>query len=132
MSPRWVSTLKFDPDGLIPAIIQDARSKEVLMVAYMNRQAIRKTLSAGITHFYSRSRKRIWMKGEISGHLQRVTGIALDCDKDALLVQVAQTGAACHTGYRSCFFLRSKDGRGWRTVGRKLFDPAEVYGKKPR
>ncbi len=124
--------IKYDEAGLVPAIIQDARSKEVLMVAYMNKEAVRRTLQTKKTHFYSRSRKSMWLKGETSGHTQRVKQIALDCDQDALLVQVVQTGGACHTGYRSCFFRSSKDGKVWKTASIKLFDPDRVYGKKSR
>ncbi|MBI3318755.1 MAG: phosphoribosyl-AMP cyclohydrolase [Candidatus Omnitrophica bacterium] len=128
-SVRWIKEIRFDEKGLVPALIQDARSKELLMVAYMNEEAVRKTLSTGKTHFYSRSRKRMWLKGETSGHIQRVRKIFLDCDGDALLVQVSQAGGACHEGYRSCFFrrLNARAGR-WRTAGRKVFDPKKVYG----
>ena len=129
MGFSWIRKIKFDENGLIPAVIQDARSKQVLMVAYMNREAVQKTLKTGAAHFYSRSRKKIWLKGETSGHIQRVKGIALDCDQDTLLVQVAQTGGACHTGYRSCFFRVSRDGKVWKTRDKKIFDPSKVYGK---
>ena len=99
----WIDTLNFGPDGLIPAIVQDVRTGQVLMLAYMNRESLQKTLSEGKTCFWSRSRNELWVKGETSGNYQIVKGIAFDCDKDALLVQVEQIGAACHTGSMSCF-----------------------------
>ena len=100
----WVDTLKFDSEGLIPAVVQDADSLQVLMVAYMNRESIAKTIREGRTCFWSRSRKALWVKGETSGHFQDVRAVYCDCDRDCLLIQVDQTGAACHTGRRSCFF----------------------------
>ncbi len=96
--------LKFNADGLIPAIIQDQSTGRVLMMAWMNRASLEKTIVSGKTHFWSRSRQKFWMKGETSGHVQQVKEIAFDCDGDTLLIQVEQTGAACHEGYRSCFF----------------------------
>jgi phosphoribosyl-AMP cyclohydrolase len=114
--------------GLVPAIIQDAASGEVLMLAFMDRQAWERTLATGEAHFYSRSRKTLWHKGGTSGHVQRVKEIYLDCDADAVLMKVEQVGgAACHTGYRSCFYRR-REGEGWRLVGERIFDPKEVYG----
>jgi phosphoribosyl-AMP cyclohydrolase len=98
--------LKFDAQGLIPAIIQDYRKRDVLMVAYMNRHAVRKTIILGKTCFWSRSRKKYWVKGETSGHFQFVKSISYDCDMDALLIKVKQVGVACHTGNRSCFYRR--------------------------
>ena len=122
--------VKFDEAGLVPAIVQDADTHEVLMVAYMNQEALSKTVLTGKTHFYSRSRKRIWLKGETSGHIQRVKHIALDCDGDALLVRVLQTGGACHTGYRSCFFRHLHGPKAaWKIKGKKVFDPRLVYKK---
>ena len=91
-------------DGLIPAVIQDHRSKEVLMVAYMNRDSLQKSLESGETHFWSRSRKKLWKKGESSGHIQKIKAIRVDCDEDTLLIEVEQVGVACHTGRPSCFF----------------------------
>src|SRR3989442_4570164 len=96
--------LKFDANGLIPAIIQEQKSGRVLMMAWMNQASLEKTLETGKTHFWSRSRQQFWMKGESSGHTQAVKDIAFDCDGDTLLIQVEQIGAACHEGYRSCFF----------------------------
>jgi phosphoribosyl-AMP cyclohydrolase len=130
--PRWLREIKFDANGLIPAIVQEARSDEILMVAYMNREAILKTVKTGRAHFYSRSRKRIWLKGETSGHIQRVNRIRLDCDGDALLIAVRQTGGACHEGYRSCFYRTLHIPRGrWRVTARQVFDPQRVYNKAP-
>ena len=125
----WISKVKFDDDGLVPAIIQDARTKELLMVAYMNREALEKTLRTKKAHFYSRSRKKLWLKGESSGHIQKVKGIRLDCDGDAVLVSVQQVGGACHTGYRSCFYRALTPAKAWKESGRKVFDPDRVYGK---
>ena len=96
--------LKFNAEGLIPAIIQDQASGRVLMMAWMNQTALDRTLQSGRTHFWSRSRQRYWMKGESSGHTQTVKEVAVDCDGDTLLIQVEQVGAACHQGYRSCFY----------------------------
>ena len=103
--------LKFDEKGLIAAVIQDAANGEVLMVGYMNREAVEQTISTGRVTFWSRSRQKYWIKGETSGNIQCVKGIYVDCDQDCLVVKVEQTGAACHEGYRSCFFRRvSQDG----------------------
>lgn len=117
--------LKF-ADGLIPVIVQDAQSRDILMMAYANDEAVRLTQETGFAHYYSRSRKKLWKKGEESGHFQRVLRILADCDEDCLIYEVEQTGAACHTGYRTCFF-RTLDGD---VVGSKVFDPEKVY-KKP-
>jgi phosphoribosyl-AMP cyclohydrolase len=115
-------------DGLVPAIVQDAATGEVLMLAFMDRQAWESTLKTGEAHFYSRSRRQLWRKGATSGHVQRVKEIYLDCDEDTVLLKVEQVGgAACHTGYRSCFYRRLKDGD-WLLVGTRIFDPKEVYG----
>ena len=99
-----IEQLKFDEKGLIPAVVQDFYTKEVLTVAYMNRESLKKTLETGYTWFYSRSRQELWNKGATSGHVQKVVDIKGDCDEDTLLVTVIQTGAACHTGAHSCFF----------------------------
>ncbi len=106
--------LKFNSDGLIPAIIQEQSTGRILMMAWMNRASLETTIATGKTHFWSRSRQKFWMKGESSGHTQAVKDIAFDCDGDTLLIQVAQTGAACHEGYQSCFF-RSVAGR-WQRI----------------
>jgi phosphoribosyl-ATP pyrophosphohydrolase/phosphoribosyl-AMP cyclohydrolase len=107
---KLLNAIKFDPTGLIPAIIQDAASGDILMMAYMNRKSLEKTLTTGITHFWSRSRKRLWQKGESSGNIQKVRSIYLDCDQDTLLIQVDQTRVACHTGRWSCFHQQLRDG----------------------
>jgi len=123
-----LNQLKTDQNGLIPAIIQDDENKEVLMVGYMNREAVRKTLESGRVCFWSRSRQEYWIKGETSGHTQTVRTVAFDCDGDALLIKVEQKGGACHVGYRSCFFREvSPDGNSTRIVGEKVFDPDAVY-----
>ena len=127
---KFISGLKFDGNGLIPAVIQDYKNGEVLMVAYMNDKAVRKTLETMKAHFYSRSRKKLWLKGESSGHIQKVKEIRFDCDADCLLVKVEQIGGACHTGYRSCFYRKLKDKKGNTAVsGKKMFDPDKVYRK---
>jgi len=118
--------LKFDSDGLIPAIVQDAENGEVLMMAWMNADAIEKTVQTGLTHFFSRSRQKMWQKGESSGHVQKVVDILFDCDADCLLVKAHQEVAACHTGQRSCFY-RSLDGQ---EVAEAVFDAGKVYGDK--
>jgi phosphoribosyl-AMP cyclohydrolase len=101
-----LKALKYDKKGLIPAIIQDYKNGEVLMIAYMNAESLRRTIKLGKTCFWSRSRKEYWLKGETSGHFQFVKSVAYDCDMDALLIKVRQVGAACHTGNRSCFYRR--------------------------
>ena len=106
ITPRSLNKLKFNPDGLIPAVIQDYKSKEVLMLAYMNKEAIRRTIKLGKTCFWSRSRKEYWVKGMTSGHFQFVKTICYDCDCDCLLIKVRQIGAACHTYKRSCFYRK--------------------------
>ena len=127
---KFISGLKFDKNGLIPAVIQDYKNNEVLMVAYMNDLAVKKTVETKRAHFYSRSRKKLWLKGESSGHVQKVKEIRFDCDADCLLVKVEQVGGACHTGYRSCFYRKLKDRKGNTAVsGKKIFDPDKVYKK---
>ena len=125
----FIDGLKYNEQGLIPAIIQEASSGRVLMMAWMNADSIRSTLETGKTHFWSRSRQKYWMKGESSGNTQQVKDVAYDCDGDTLLIQVEQIGAACHEGYKSCFFTSVKDGEGEITEER-LIDPEEMYGKK--
>lgn len=105
-----ISSLKFNTDGLIPAIAQDARSKDVLMLAWMNAESVRKTLESGDVWYYSRSRAGLWRKGESSGHMQTLVAFRYDCDSDALLLLVKQTGPACHTNRPNCFFHSVKDG----------------------
>jgi len=122
-----IQQLKYDGSGLIPAIIQDAENGEVLMMAYMNRESLEKTMATGFTHFWSRSRSKMWKKGETSGHVQEVKRILYDCDRDTLLVKVIQKGpGACHTGHRSCFFTDISG----EEIGEKTFSAEDVYGKK--
>jgi phosphoribosyl-AMP cyclohydrolase len=120
--------LKFDQSGLIPIIVQDHANGEVLMMAYMNREALEKTIATGKVHTYSRSRGRLALKGETSGHFQLVKEVRTDCDRDVVLFKVEQIVAACHEGYRSCFFRRYEPGAAdWKTVESKAFDPDRVY-----
>ena len=115
--------------GLLPAIVQDAANGEILMLAYMNQQAFEATLSTGKATYYSRSRQKLWVKGETSGHVQLVKEIRIDCDNDTILLKVEQLGqAACHTGHRSCFHKKVENGS-IRVMGEPLFDPKEVYKK---
>ena len=119
--------LNFDKEGLIPVIAQDFATGSVLMLAYANREAVDQTLATGYAHYYSRSRKKIWKKGEESGNIQKVLSILVDCDEDTLIYQVEQAGgAACHTGYATCFY-RTIEGE---IVAARIFDPAEVYANK--
>jgi phosphoribosyl-AMP cyclohydrolase len=123
-----IAGLKYDAAGLIPAVIVDAKDKAVLMVAYMNAESLKATVQTGKTHFWSRSRKKYWMKGESSGHTQAVKAIHTDCDADTLVIEVEQIGgAACHEGYRSCFFRKLTDAGDWQVVGTRVFNPDEVY-----
>lgn len=116
-------------NGLLPAIVQDHKSGEVLMLAYINREAWDLTMKTGKAHYWSRSRNKIWLKGESSGHVQMVHDIYVDCDLDTVIYKVDQLGgAACHKGYKSCFYRRV-EGQGVETMGVPLFDPAKVYGK---
>ncbi len=114
--------------GLVPVATQDYQTNEVLMIAFMNEAAFEMTRRTGCVHYWSRTNKRIWKKGEVSGHLQWVKEILVDCDNDALVIKVEQVKAACHTGFRSCFF-RTIDGT---TVGEKVFDPTAVYDANAR
>src|SRR5262245_6115077 len=124
--------LKFDDaTGLIPAIVQDYKTGRVLMMAWMNRASLEKTVATGKTHFWSRSRQKFWMKGETSGHTQTVKDISFDCDGDTLLIQVEQIGAACHEGYRSCFFRSMhENGTSVQITEPRLETPEQIYGKK--
>ncbi|MFP6626461.1 MAG: phosphoribosyl-AMP cyclohydrolase [Deltaproteobacteria bacterium] len=115
--------------GLVPVIVQDAEDGAVLMLAYMNKQAWEKTLATGMATYWSRSRGELWVKGESSGNTQDVREVLVDCDNDTILLKVIQHGgAACHEGFRSCFFRRLNNGE-VETVGKRVFDPSEVYGK---
>jgi phosphoribosyl-ATP pyrophosphohydrolase/phosphoribosyl-AMP cyclohydrolase len=118
--------IKYDENGLVPVVAQEAESGKVLMLAYMNREALQRTVETGFAHYYSRSRKSLWKKGETSGHVQEVLSISPDCDNDSLLIKVLQKEAACHTGHYSCFFNEYDADGGVRTA-EKVFDPEKVY-----
>ncbi|PKM76517.1 MAG: bifunctional phosphoribosyl-AMP cyclohydrolase/phosphoribosyl-ATP pyrophosphatase [Firmicutes bacterium HGW-Firmicutes-15] len=118
-----INTIKFDERGLVPAIIQDYQSGQVLMMAYMNAESLEKTMSTGKTWFYSRSRQSLWNKGETSGHIQTVKEILYDCDEDTLLIKVEQLGAACHTGHYSCFYRNAAG----EEIAPQVFDPTKIY-----
>jgi len=128
MSDDWLNKIKWTSDGLVPAIAQDAADGTILMVAWMNREALRLTVSEGHAVYWSRSRQKLWHKGEESGHVQTVNEIRLDCDNDVIMLQVDQLGGiACHTGRRSCFFQRL-EGDDWVDVEPVLKDPNDIYG----
>ena len=126
----FLSELKWSSDGLIPAIVQDVDDGEVLMLAWMDENAVRKTVETGQTHFYSRSRRSSWHKGGTSGHVQNVASIAVDCDADVVLIRVRQVGGACHEGYRSCFFRQVTEAGSLRIVAEPIFDASRVYDAK--
>lgn len=129
METDWLDEIKWTADGLVPVIAQDAVTGEVLMFAWMNRESLALTVEEGRAVYWSRSRNRLWRKGEESGHVQKVSDIRLDCDKDVILLKIEQVGGiACHTGRRSCFFHRLEDGR-WRAVEPVLKDPGTLYKK---
>jgi phosphoribosyl-AMP cyclohydrolase len=117
-----VDRLKFDGNGLVPVVVQDAGNEQVLMVAYMNREAVERTLATGKATYWSRSRQEFWVKGATSGHFQYVQEMLVDCDGDCLLIKVEQVGAACHTGCRSCFFRAANDAGEWVTVAEPIVD----------
>lgn len=124
----WLADITFDTDGLVPAIAQEADTGRILMVAYMNEAALRETVETGFATYFSRSRSRLWRKGEESGHRQAVSAVELDCDGDVLVLKVIQAGGiACHTGRHSCFFRTLKDGK-WTETEPVLKDPEEIYG----
>lgn len=122
-----IENIKFNQQGLVPAIIQEEETGKVLMLGWMNREAVQKTLSTNKVHFWSRSRKKLWLKGESSGHHQLLRGIYVDCDRDTLLVKVKQIKGACHKGYKSCFFRKLTPEGELKVVGKRIFDPGEVY-----
>jgi phosphoribosyl-AMP cyclohydrolase len=125
-----MKTLKFAPDGLIPCIIQDIENGEVLMLAYMDRVSLERTLKEKHTVFYSRSRNQYWVKGETSGHTQEVKEVLTDCDRDTVLIKVRQLGGACHLGYRTCFVHElDSNGDPVRITQEKIFDPEKIYKK---
>jgi phosphoribosyl-AMP cyclohydrolase len=129
MKDGWLNKVNWAQDGLVPAVAQEAESGRVLTVAWMNREALKKTVQTGEAHYWSRSRKKLWHKGEESGHVQKVKSIRLDCDEDAILIEVEQAGGiACHTGRHSCFFQKLK-GENWATTDPVLKDPKDIYGK---
>ncbi|KKL97486.1 hypothetical protein LCGC14_1834010 [marine sediment metagenome] len=119
--------ISFNDKGLLPVIVQDIDGGEVLMMAWMNREALKKTITSGKAYFWSRSRKKLWLKGESSGHYQLVREMWIDCDEDTLLIKVEQIKAACHKGYKSCFFRKiNKEGK-LELIGEKVFEPGKVY-----
>lgn len=125
---RWLNAVAWDEQGLVPVIAQDAASGDVLMFAWMNREALALTVERGEAVYWSRSRRKLWHKGEESGHTQKVREIRLDCDKDVILLRIEQTGGiACHTGRRSCFFNRLDEALHWEESEPVLKDPAEIY-----
>lgn len=129
MSTDWLDEVKWTADGLVPAIAQDRQDGAILMVAWMNREALSLTASEGRAVYWSRSRRKLWRKGEESGNVQRVSEIRLDCDNDVVMLQVEQLGGiACHTGRRSCFFKRLENDK-WETIEPVLKNPDEMYGK---
>lgn len=122
-----IAAIRFDAHGLVPAIAQDRTSGEVLMLAWMNRDAVAETLATGRVCYWSRSRSSLWRKGETSGHVQQLVDLRLDCDGDAVLLLVEQTGPACHTGRRSCFFTAIRNDE-LREISRPMIDPADLHG----
>jgi phosphoribosyl-AMP cyclohydrolase len=127
---QWLDDIRWNADGLVPAIAQDAVSGDVLMLAWMSRESLARTLDEGEAVYWSRSRERLWKKGEQSGHLQRITDIRLDCDGDTVLLKVQQVaGIACHTGRRSCFYQALRDGH-WESVEPVLEAPETIYRDK--
>ncbi|RBP33356.1 phosphoribosyl-AMP cyclohydrolase [Marinobacter pelagius] len=129
-SPDWLNAIRWTEDGLVPAIAQDAETGEILMMAWMNRESLRLTAEEGHAVYWSRSRGKLWRKGETSGHQQVVKDIRLDCDEDVILLKVEQKGGiACHTGRRSCFYRTLKDGA-WVAVDPVIKDPDAIYGNK--
>jgi phosphoribosyl-AMP cyclohydrolase len=123
---------KFDEKGLITAIAQDSQTGQILMVAYMNQQALDMTIQTGFGTYYSRSRKKLWKKGEESGHVQKVEQILTDCDQDCVILKVSVDAGQCHVGYRSCFYraLKDKTNKKLEFIGNKTYDPQKTYGKK--
>ena len=126
---KILDQLKYDANGLIPVIIQEQGTGRVLMMAWMNKESLQKTIETGKTCFWSRSRKKYWVKGESSGHVQNVKSISFDCDADSLLIQVEQIGAACHEGYKSCFYRKIESDK-VRIIEPRSVEPDKVYGKK--
>jgi phosphoribosyl-AMP cyclohydrolase len=128
-----VEDAKFDDKGLLAAIAQDDKTGDILMIAWMNKEALTKTLETRKVHYFSRSRNKLWFKGESSGNIHEVKNIYIDCDKDALLIKVNQIGdAACHTGMKSCFYTEILEDMEMKEIGVQIFDPEDVYGKKDK
>lgn len=127
---QWpdLNTLKFNSDGLIPAISQQHDTGEILMMAWMNSDSLQETFASGVACYWSRSRKQFWRKGETSGHIQHVKAIRTDCDRDTLVLVVDQVGVACHTGRKSCFYLEAREDQ-WVEIAQPLVDPETMYGK---
>ena len=126
----FLETVKFDEKGLVPAIVQDHETGKVLMMPWMNRESLEMTLERKKGCYWSRSRQKLWLKGESSGNMQDVHDILIDCDGDTLLLKVSQRGGACHVGYHSCFYRKAKDDLSMEICDTLMFDPEEVYGKK--
>jgi phosphoribosyl-AMP cyclohydrolase len=131
VSTPFLASVKWNGEGLVPAIVQDTVTGDVLMMAWMNPFALERTLATGQTHFYSRSRRSIWHKGGTSGHVQNVESMLLDCDGDVVLVKVRQVGGACHEGYRTCFFRRVGPAGQLEVVETRVFEPSNVYSGQP-
>jgi phosphoribosyl-AMP cyclohydrolase len=129
---EWLDKVSWSDDGLVPAIAQETGSGRVLSLAWMNREALAKTVESGEAHYWSRSRRKLWHKGEESGHVQKVKSVRLDCDEDVILLEVEQCGGiACHTGRQRCFFQLLENGR-WVTTDPVVKNPDEIYGSKQR
>jgi len=127
MSEDWISKVRWNSDGLVPAIAQDVSSGEVLMLAWMNQEALEQTVTTGTAVYFSRSRQRLWPKGETSGHTQKVQSVRLDCDADVILLEIEQMGGiSCHTGRRRCFYRRLLDSS-WQETESVLQNPADIY-----
>ncbi|MBF0586563.1 phosphoribosyl-AMP cyclohydrolase [Prosthecochloris sp. N3] len=130
LQKSFLETVKFDNNGLVPAIVQDQKTGKVLMMAWMNRESLEMTLEKKKACYWSRSRQKLWLKGESSGNMQDVHDILIDCDGDTLLLKVSQKGGACHMGYHSCFYRKTKDDLSMEICDTLMFNPEEVYGKK--
>ena len=131
MNDNWLNKINWSNEGLVPAVAQDAKSGRVLMVAWMNRESLELSVKTGVAVYWSRSRKKLWKKGEESGHTQKIIEMRLDCDEDVLLLKVEQEGGiACHTGRESCFFQKLENGH-WVVTDEVIKAPDEIYGRKP-
>jgi len=130
LQKSFLETVSFDSNGLVPAIVQDHESGKVLMMAWMNRESLEMTLKNRKACYWSRSRKKLWLKGESSGNMQDVHEILIDCDGDTLLLKVSQKGGACHVGYHSCFYRKTKSDLSLEICDTLMFNPEDVYGKK--